>query len=183
MRNERPIQLVVGLLLILLGGWFIALHQFPQLAAWQTIQLEWPFYVIGAGALILLLGVVTGLPRATVPASLVAGIGAILSYQEKTGDWQSWSVMWTLIPGFVGFGVILTGLLGEQTRHNLARGLFLIMVSAALFLVFALVFQRLAILGPFGPAVLLIALGIYIIGRSLLRPHTVRADHPDADHR
>ncbi len=170
MRNSGRIQLIVGLLLILLGAWFVAIRQFPQLRPWESIQLQWPFYVVVAGALILIVGVLTGIPGSTVAASVVAGIGAILYYQETTGDWQSWSFVWTLLPGFVGVGTILAGLLGQDTRHNLGRGLYLIMVSVVLFLVFAAIFQRLAILGPFGLPILLILLGVYVTIRALLRP-------------
>jgi hypothetical protein len=77
--------------------------------------------------------------------------------------------MWTLIPGFVGVGVILAGLLGEHTRHNLARGLNLLVVSAIMFLIFGALFGGLGILGPNGPAYLLIALGLYVLIRGMLR--------------
>jgi hypothetical protein len=77
--------------------------------------------------------------------------------------------MWTLIPGFVGVGLIITGLLGEFTRHNMVRGLNLIVISAVMFLVFGAIFGGLGILGPNGPAILLIALGLYILLRGFLR--------------
>jgi peptidoglycan/LPS O-acetylase OafA/YrhL len=108
-----------------------------------------------------------------VPAAIVAGIGGILYYQDRTGDWESWSFLWTLLPGFVGIGVLLTGLLGEDTRRNIGHGINLLVVSAVLFLVFAALFQRLAFLGPYGPAVLLVLLGLYIIGRGLMRGRNI----------
>ncbi len=169
MSENNRMQFVLGVILILLGAWFVAVRQVPALQPWATSQFEWPFYVIGAGAVIMVVGLLTGAPGMTIPASLVAGIGAILYYQNRSGDWESWSFLWTLIPGFVGFGTILTGLLGEDTRHNLGRGLNLMVISAVLFLVFAAIFQRLSILGPFGPAILLVLLGLYIIARGLLR--------------
>lgn len=169
MSRQNRTQLVLGLLLILLGVWFVAARQMPALKAWAEIQFEWPFYVIGAGALILVVGLLTGAPNMAVPASIVAGIGGILYYQNHFNDWESWSFAWTLIPGFVGVGVILAGLLGEDTRHNLGHGINLLVISAVLFLIFAAIFQRLNILGVYGPAVLLILLGLYVIGRGLIR--------------
>jgi hypothetical protein len=77
--------------------------------------------------------------------------------------------MWTLIPGFVGVGTILAGLLGEHTRHNLARGSNLIVISAVMFLVFATFFGGLSILGEYGAAVILILLGLYILIRGFVR--------------
>jgi hypothetical protein len=77
--------------------------------------------------------------------------------------------MWTLFPGFIGVGTILTGLLGENTRYNLSHGLNLVVISAMLFLIFAAFFGELAILGEYGPAVVLILLGVYILIRGLVR--------------
>jgi hypothetical protein len=105
-----------------------------------------------------------------VPASIVTGIGCILYYQNATGDFVSWAYMWTLIPGFVGVGLILAGLLGENTRGNISSGMNLIVISVVLFLIFGTLLGGLTILGPYGPAILLIALGIYILARGFLRP-------------
>ncbi len=171
MSKQNRTQLVLGLLLILLGVWFVAVQQVPVLKAWRDIQFEWPFYVVGAGAVILIVGLITGAPAMAIPACIVAGIGGILYYQNRFSDWDSWSFLWTLIPGFVGIGTILTGLFGEDTRHNLGHGLNLVVISAVLFLVFAAIFQRLNILGPYGPAALLILLGIYVILRGIFRSH------------
>jgi hypothetical protein len=175
-RRDRA-QLGVGVLLILLGAWFFAVRQIPALKAWSEVQFEWPFYVIGAGALILVVGLLTWAPAMSIPACIVAGIGGILYYQNRFGDWDSWSFLWTLIPGFIGVGSILTGLLGENTRRNLAHGLNLVVISSVLFLIFAGLMQRLSILGPYGPAILLILLGLYVIGRGLLRS---RGGSPDS---
>lgn len=171
MSRQNRTQLVLGLLLIALGVWLVAVRQVPVLKAWMDVQFEWPFYVVGAGALILLVGLVTGAPAMAIPACIVAGIGGILYYQNRFNDWESWSFLWTLIPGFVGVGTILTGLFGEDTRHNLSHGINLMVISAVLFLVFAAIFQRLNILGAYGPAVLLILLGLYVIVRGLIRTH------------
>ena len=77
--------------------------------------------------------------------------------------------MWTLIPGFVGVGTILAGLLGENTRANLARGVNLLVISAVLFLVFATFFGGMNILGEYGAAIILILLGLYILVRGFAR--------------
>ena len=105
----------------------------------------------------------------SVPAAIVTGIGGILYYQEAMDDYASWSYMWTLIPGFVGVGTILTGLLGENTRANISNGLNLIVISAVSFLIFGTLLGGLEILGAYGPAILLIALGVYIPFRGLMR--------------
>ena len=168
MSRQNRTQLALGVLLVLLGAWFIAVRQIPILKPFSNLNWDWPFYVIGAGALLLIIGLVTDAPRMAIPAAIVAGIGGILYYQNMSHDWESWNFIWTLIPGFVGVGNILAGLFGDDTRHNIGRGLNLIVISAVLFLIFAAIFNRINILGNYGVAVLLILLGLYVIGRGLI---------------
>ena len=168
MRQNRT-NLVLGILLILIGGWLVVTRQVPAVQEWLDNNFTWPMYTIGAGLLVLIIGLITGAPGMAVPASIIAGIGGILYYQNATDDFSSWSYMWTLIPGFVGVGTILSGLLGENTRANLARGANLLVTSAVLFLVFATFFGGLNILGEYGAAVILILLGLYILARGFTR--------------
>jgi hypothetical protein len=167
--TQNRSNLVLGLLLIVVGGWLIATRQVPALQEWLDDNFIWPMYTIGAGLLLLLIGLFTGNPGMAVPASIVAGIGGILYYQEVNSDYSSWSYMWALIPGFVGVGEILTGLLGDNTRHNLSRGLRKIVISVVLFLVFATIFGGLELLGTYGAPILIILLGLYILARGFTR--------------
>ena len=169
MRKQGRTQLALGIILILLGAWFIAQRTFPAVAAFANRFSDWPFTVIGVGALLLVLGLILGAPGLAVPAAIVSGIGGILYYQDMTGNWNSWAYMWTLIPGFVGVGVLLQGLLGEDTRRNLKHGLNLMVVSAVLFLVFSAFLGGWNLLGNFGPAILLILLGLWVLGSGLYR--------------
>ena len=173
MRQNRS-NLFLGLLLILIGGWLIVTRQVPSLQAWLDHNFIWPMWVIGAGALILLIGLITGAPGMAIPASIVAGIGGILYYQEVTSNYSSWSYMWTLIPGFVGVGEILAGLLGERTRRNLSSGLRNLVVSAVMFLAFGTFFGGLSILGEYGAPILIILLGIYVLARGFMRGSRVQ---------
>ena len=168
MRQNRT-NLFLGILLILIGGWLVITRQVPAVQNWIDHNFAWPMWTIGAGLLVFIIGLLTGAAGMAIPASIIAGIGGILYYQNQTHDFGSWSYMWTLIPGFVGVGTILAGLLGEHTRRNLAHGLNLIVISTVLFLVFGTLFGGLSILGDYGVAVILILLGLYILLRGFLR--------------
>jgi len=168
MRQNRS-SLFLGVLLIAVGAWLVATRQLPDLRAWLDANFTWPMWTIGAGILILLVGLVTGAPGMAVPASIVAGIGGILYYQNETGDYGSWAYAWTLIPGFVGVGTILAGLLGENLRRNLGHGLRLLVISVVLFLVFATFLGDFNFLGEYGAAIILILLGVFILARGLMR--------------
>lgn len=167
MRRQSRTQLALGIILILLGAWFIAERSVPELGAFVARFSSGSLSLVGIGALLLLLGLILGAPGLAVPAAIVAGIGGILYYQDLVGDYSSWAYMWTLIPGFVGVGIILQGLLGENTRHNLRHGLNLMVISAVLFLVFSSFLGGWTLLGNFGPAILLILLGLWVLGSGL----------------
>ena len=124
-------------------------------------------FLIGGG--IFILGLVLGQPGMSVPAAIVAGLGGIFYYQDVTNNYQSWSYMWALIPGFVGVGTILAGILGENTASNVKHGLNLMVISAVLFLVFSSFLGGWTLLGNFGPAILLILLGVWVLGNGLYR--------------
>ena len=168
MRQNRT-NLMLGILLILIGGWLVITRQVPGVQNWIDTHFAWPMWTIGAGLLVLIIGLITGAPGMAIPASIIAGIGGILYYQNQTSDYSSWSYMWALIPGFVGVGTILAGLLGEQTRRNFSHGLNLIVISTVLFLVFATFFGGLSILGDYGAAIALILLGLYVLIRGFVR--------------
>jgi hypothetical protein len=169
MNRQGRTQLALGVILILLGAWFLADKSIPAFHLLFDKYAEFPFNMFLIGAGILVVGLVLGQPSMAVPAAIVAGIGGIFYYQRMTNDYTSWSYMWTLIPGFVGVGAILSGLLGDSTAHNLSRGLNMIVVSAVLFLVFGSFFGGLQLLGNYGPAILLILLGLWVLGRGLYR--------------
>jgi len=168
MRQNRT-NLFLGILLILIGGWLVVSRQVPAIQDWLDANFAWPMWTIGAGLLIFLIGLIVGAPGMSVPASIVAGVGGILYYQNATDNFGSWSYMWTLIPGFVGVGTILAGLLGEHTRQNLAHGLNLVVISAVMFLIFATFLGGISILGDYGVPVVLILLGAYILIRGFVR--------------
>lgn len=168
MKQNRS-NLALGLILLIVGAWLLVTRQVPELQAWMEANFSWPMWIIGAGVLVLIIGLVTGAADMAVPASIIAGIGGILYYQNTTGDFGSWSYMWTLFPGFVGVGTILTGLLGDHTRRNIGHGLRLLVTSAVLFLIFATFLGGLDILGEYGLPVILILLGVYVLARGFIR--------------
>ncbi len=171
-------QLILGVLLILAGAWFLARQSIPSLTEWSEQFFRWPYTLMWIGGFILLLGLLTSNPGAAVPATIVAGIGVIFYINDRYAGGQSaWAYTWTLIPGFVGLGSILAALLGDSPRQNLRHGLNLVVISVVAFLVLGSIFQGLTFLPKeYGPAILLIALGLWFIGRGLWRSFSRRGD-------
>lgn len=167
MDRKTRSSLGVGILLLLLGGWFLAVQFVPELGNWFWKVFDWPVYIIGAGVLFLLFGLIGGVPALSIPASIIAGIGGLLYYQNATNDWESWSFAWALIPGFVGIGIILMALFGEGGKSGFRSGITMIFISLIMFLIFGSLFgvEPLGIYWPF----LLIALGIWLLIQPWLR--------------
>lgn len=162
MRNKSSI--VGGLILILVGVFFLLFQVFPGLGAWIDLERHWPLLIVGLG-LLFLIGAVSGVPALAIPGSIIGGIGSILFYQNMTGNWESWSYIWTFIPGFVGIGLLLMERL-EGTRTDASKaGKILILISLIMFAAFGAFFSILGLAGQWWPIVLII-LGGWILLRN-----------------
>jgi hypothetical protein len=170
MSKERRSDLVFGIILLLIGAWFLA-SQFnfvPSLNEIINVQYQWPFIVIGVGLFLFLIGLLTRSPGMSVPACIVGGIGGILYWTNVTQRWGDWSYLWTLIPGFVGVGSILTTLIGGGNKRGYRDGLRLILISLILFVVFIMVFSGQGYFVRYWPILLILA-GVWVIIQTIIR--------------
>lgn len=167
-QNQRT-TLGIGVLLVLVGIYFIIANVVPGFNELVNIKFSWPVIVILVGAGLLLLGLIVRAPDMAVPAFIVGGIGGILYIQNMTGNWGSWSYMWTLIPGFSGLGMAAAWLLGSREKNKIRPALDTIGTSLVLFVIFGAFFGAFKFLGPYWP-LLLIAAGILIALRTLIKP-------------
>lgn len=154
-------SIIIGTILIIVGLLFLVIQLFPGLAFNLDIGRQWPLIVVLVGVM-LILSAVFGSPALAIPGSIVSGIGGILYVQNLTDTWSSWAYIWTLIPGFVGIGLILAGLLGHRRRASWREGSRLLLISAVLFLIFGAFFNGLGGLGRYWPIVL-IGLGLWML--------------------
>lgn len=160
-------NIVLGLILVLSGAYLLAAQFIPELKFWQYINIPWAAWIVGLGIFLFILGLLTGNPDMAVPATIVAGIGGILWYQSVTGDWTSWSYLWALIPGFVGVGMLLAGVLGGKLRENLSGALWLIVISTVMVTIFGFLFGS-GLIETYWP-VALIAVGLLTLIQPFIR--------------
>lgn len=159
-RNNR---IFLGVILILAGALLLSRELWPELFQFW----DWPFFIIGLGGFFLLWAIFSGAGGLAVPGSILAGIGGILYYQNLTNDWESWAYIWALIPGFVGVGVILSGIIDRNFKEAFTGGLILLMISGTLFFAFGEFFGLRTEVTQYWP-VLLIFLGVIAQVRALL---------------
>ncbi len=167
-RTQRS-SLAIGVILVLIGLYFMLANVVPGFDQWLNISYSWPTIILAVGAGLLVIGLIVGAPDMAVPAVIVAGIGGILYFQNVTGMWGSWAYMWTLIPGFSGIGMILAHILGARDRYSIGSALDTVGTSLVLFIIFGAFFGAFKALGDYWP-LLLVAAGVLIGIRTLLRP-------------
>jgi hypothetical protein len=119
MKQKNSVAL--GIILILFGLFFLGREIMPQ----YFPQWDWPFTIIGLGGVFLLWAIFSGTGGLAVPGAILAGIGGIFYYQNLTGDWNSWSFIWALIPAFVGVGIIIGGIIDRNYKEAFSGGLTL----------------------------------------------------------
>jgi hypothetical protein len=166
-QQRRP-GIAAGVLLVLFGVALLAVQFVPELRGWLGTSFGWSLIIVGIGAVLLLTGLLTWQPGLVTAGCIVAGIGGILYWQNATGAWASWAYAWTLIPGFAGVGMILAGVMQGDFWRSFRLGLWQILTSAVLFLVFAAFLGGPNLLGVYWP-VLIIGLGVLMLFQSLLR--------------
>jgi hypothetical protein len=168
MESRARSAIASGVILVVLGVVLLVSRLVPGFFG----QLTWPFIVIGVGVLLLVLAIATGNAGLAVPACIVGGIGLILWWQNANDRWETWAYAWTLIPGFVGVGALVQGLLEAKPLRALLDALWPVLISAVLFVVFSSFFG-----GPlFGvpwfylAGGALILMGVLVIIRGFLKP-------------
>lgn len=161
--RSNPGALVGGILLITFGLLSLSM----RLLRFVDWGLLWPFIVIGFGALFFVAMLAGGKQFAmlAIPGSFISGMGLILLFQNITGHWELMSYFWTLIIMFLGVGIYIMGLQGEDAKQKEA-GWRVVKAGLVLFLIFGTFFEMLfsSFNQIFFP-VLLIALGTYIVLR------------------
>ncbi|OJX39571.1 MAG: hypothetical protein BGO78_13780 [Chloroflexi bacterium 44-23] len=163
--EKKNKNLVWGFILILFGVFLLISEVIPGLRN----LVGWPWIIMGAGALFLIFALFTRTGGLAIPGAIVGGIGAILFYQNLTGNWESWSYIWALIPGFVGIGILLASLISPQEfKDGLSASLFLIALSMVMFIVFGgnrIFGLRLEFIWP----VVIILIGSYLLIRAFIK--------------
>ena len=128
-------------------------------------SLLWPFIIIGIGALFFVAMLSGGKQTAgfAIPGSIIVGTGLVLLFENITQHWSSMSYFWTLIILFVGVGIYVMGIYGNDPGQK-QSGARLMKVGLILFIIFGSFFEL--IFSSFGNLVfpiLLILLGAYLV--------------------
>lgn len=159
--------ILAGLILIAVGVIFLLMPLFPNVSDMLNIDQHWPLIIVLIGGMFIL-GALLGSPGLAVPGTIVGGIGLLLYYQNLTGNWQTWAFAWTLIPVFVGIGIILSKAIAGDLASGLRSGGRLILIGLIMFLIFGS-FLGAGFGRSFGLAIVLIGIGLWMVFRVILK--------------
>ena len=129
---------VLGTVLVLVGlGWFVLrellIDPFEAIA-----DAGWPFFVIIPGVVMLIASLVRTPPHGVglaIAGSIVTTVGAVLFYQQATGNWESRAYAWALVgPGAAGLGMAVYGQL-TRTSELVDKGVGLVVIAGVLYIV------------------------------------------------
>ena len=105
-RDSRMGMVVFGVILVVVGGLFLASEQFGV-----SLSVYWPLYVIVPGVALWTIGLILpheGGMGMAIPGGMVATVGLILAFQNSTDSYSSWAYAWSLVaPGSVGMTMSL----------------------------------------------------------------------------
>ncbi len=161
---EKRGSIIGGLILILVGLLFLLLQTSPEIAAQFNMEIQWPLVIVAVGILFLV-GAILGTASLAVPGVIISGLGGLFYYQNLTGNWASWAYAWTLIPGFVGLGMILMGLLDREQRSAIRGGVTLLLISLIMFALFGGFLGGFGLFQKYWPVLLILAGIMILLGR------------------
>jgi hypothetical protein len=165
--------LAIGAILVIVGLLLLV----AQLADIGFANIGWPLYIIVAGVVILLVGLLVMTESGVVVAgTIVTSVGLLLLYQDSTGHWESWAYAWALIgPAASGLGLVIWGMRTANAR-DIRNGTWGLLGGLAIFAVGFLFFEQ--IIGISGrslpvpdwtlPAVV-IGIGVIVLMRGVMQ--------------
>jgi hypothetical protein len=167
-RSKRG-DIAGGLILVLIGIVFLIWQLAPDLISNTLgINFTWPLLIVGIGLIFLLAGIITLQGGFLVPAAILSGIGGILYYQNTTGDWASWAYIWALIPGFVGFGLLLGSFIDRSMKDARKVGFIMLLISLGVTAMFGAFFTNNIEFDYAWPIILILA-GIVFLFQGIFR--------------
>lgn len=102
-----------------------------------------------------------------IPGTIMLGLGMIFFYDTVTNDWGSWAYAWLLIPASVGLGLMLASNIGGWGGPTRAVGLWMLVISVALFGFFGTLFGT-VIIRTAGPLMMILG-GALLLFRNVKR--------------
>lgn len=155
-------NLVWGIILIVVGAGFLLNQFMPSLFGW----FSWPWIFAGLGGIFVLASLIGRIGGLMIPGLVLLGLGGIFYYQNQTGNWESWSYVWAIMPALAGLGMVIGSLYDRELRPARPIGAILFVAGLVMFAVFGGAFGLDADITRYWP-VLVILLGLFVLVKAL----------------
>lgn len=150
--------------IVLAAGTYYWVYFLPE-------TFSWAWVILGLGLQFIVVSALSAVPGLSIPGVILAVIGAILFWQQRSGDWASWSYIWSLIITGVGLSFMVAYLIGLRSRPLLWVGVYFVAISLLFFFVFGAFFGGSSALLRYWPG-LFILLGLVILVAGFRRKDT-----------
>ncbi len=155
-------NLVWGIILIVVGAGFLLNQFMPSLFGW----FSWPWIFAGLGGIFVLASLIGRIGGLMIPGLVLLGLGGIFYYQNQTGNWESWSYVWAIMPALAGLGMVIGSLYDRELRPARPIGAILFVAGLVMFAVFGGAFGLDADITRYWP-VLVILVGLFVLVKAL----------------
>ncbi len=147
---------------------------------WSIWAYLWPLEVISVALGFVLMAVFLKIPWLAIPASVLGAVGLVLQFCAATGWWNSWAVLWTVVPFAVGLPLFIIGLVKKIDGVKLA-GLILCGLAGLGFAAMSTILvTSLWITRLVGP-VLVLGFGVVLVVLALKNRSSEKAEPPAKD--
>ena len=173
-----------------LGGLFIAgmpvlmtgilLFVCSLTGQWQWWAFLWPLEVIGVALGFVLAAIFLRVVWLMIPASIVGLTGLVLQFCAVTGLWDSWAVLWTVVPFSVGLPLLLIGMAKKSDGVKLAGIILCGFAGLAFAAMSSILVTSMWITRLIGPVIVL-ALGVLLVVSALVRGSAKKVEEPAKD--
>lgn len=173
----------LGLLLIAFGGAILILRAIGIDAVDAARGWGWPLFIIVPGLALLAASLVPARPAGVgfaIAGAIVTTVGLILLYQWRSGDWESWTYAWALIPAAAGLALVTYGAFAGR-RNMVVGGLWMLGIAATLFIAGGWFFLGIFAGEPRWESVDMWPIGLIVIGAIVVVGALLRGDRTSGD--
>jgi hypothetical protein len=135
---------------------------------WSIWSYLWPLEVISVALGFVLMAFFLNIPWLMIPASIIGFTGLVLQFCAATGMWNSWAVLWTVVPFSVGLPLLIIGTTRKIEGVRLA-GIILAGFAGVAFAAMSTVISTLGwVTGWVGPVIVL-GLGVWLLFSAVIK--------------
>ncbi len=162
---------IPGAPILAVSGVGLLTNFLPVGRVWGTF---WPLIILGVAMGLGLAALYLRVIWLMIPAFVVGLLGAALQFSAFTGWWSAWAILWVVAPLGGGLALLIIGA-GRRSRGLFIGGLFVSGSALGIAMCLGVILTRQWTIAGGVMGIGLMAIGVALVGRSLLSGQLQRA--------